>query len=75
MALHPTSSKRTRAFNVFVGFFFIAVWTVMLASGVVARDANWTWEEMLEALRSMLIIFVTGLPTAYVYIRKGGRNG
>ena len=71
MSLRPTQSKRTRAYNIFVGFFFLAVIWAMVASGVIA-EGDWTLKKII--LQSLTIMTLVGLVAAVAHYRAGKRQ-
>jgi hypothetical protein len=70
MRLHPTNSRRTRAYNIFVGFFFVAVSWAIIAAGAFARG-EWTVGQILSENASFALVTVFGLVGAVLYYRRG----
>jgi hypothetical protein len=73
MSLRPTQSKRTRAYNIFVGFFFLAVIWAMVASGVIA-EGDWTLKKIILQNVSLTIMTLVGLVAAVAHYRAGKRQ-
>ena len=72
MTLRPTSSKRTRAYNIFVGTFFMSVILAMIAAGAIARG-DWTGEQMLWKLAPFVPALLIGAVGAVAHYRGKGR--
>jgi len=73
MALRETSSKRTRAYNIFVGAFFLAVFWIMIAAGLYA-EGQFSLRMLFLKNAAMVAATLAGLVGAIIYYRRASRS-
>ena len=69
MSLHPSNSRRSRAFNIFVGGFFIAVMGVMIVAGIFAEREITSFREIISRIAGFGIVTLISLVLAVRYYR------